>query len=220
MKNGVSPRTGPDERVQAHDHHDHDHGSGAWDDATAEWYVKHYGDHPTNRMTVELAELAPDDVVVDVGCGSGEAVREAASRVPHGRAIGVDPTPAMIRFAEALSASHEGHDRIQYLEGPAENLPLPGASATAVLAINSLHHWQDAEAGLAEVIRVLKPGGRLFVADEEPTPGQFGHTDGQLADPAFVVRTIEGAGFVDVALSKHAQGRVSMLMVAARKEAR
>ena len=49
---------------QGHDHHDH-----GFDDETAEWYVKNYGDHPTNRLTVELAELAPDDVVVDVGAG-------------------------------------------------------------------------------------------------------------------------------------------------------
>lgn len=115
-------------------------------------------------------------------------------------------------------ACFEGGDPvIQFLEGPAENLPLPNASATVVLAINSLHHWQDPEVALAEVINVLKPGGRLLVADEEPTPGRFGHADGQLADPAFVVRTIEGAGFVGVTLSKHRQSQVRLIMVAARK---
>ena len=88
-----------------------------------------------------------------------------------------------------------------------------------MLAIKSLHHWQDAKAGLAEVMRVLKPGGRLFVSDEEPVAGRFGHGGGQLADPAFVVRTIKEAGFVDATLSQHSEGEVSMLVLAARKQA-
>ena len=75
-------------------HHDHaaepGHSSGAWDDQTAEWYVEHYGDHATNRMAVEHAQLQRDDVVVDIGCGSGEAVREAAARLQSGRATGIE----------------------------------------------------------------------------------------------------------------------------------
>jgi ubiquinone/menaquinone biosynthesis C-methylase UbiE len=167
--------------------HEHGHGPNFFDDETAEWYVKNCGDHPTNRLTVELAELAPDDVVVDVGCGSGEAVREAALRVTCGRVIGVDPAPAMLRYARELSADHEGQARIEFREAPAEKLPVADAAATVVLAVNSLHHWQDADAGLAEVQRVLAPGGRLFVGDEEVGEGRFGHGEGKMADPAYVL---------------------------------
>ena len=202
----------------AHDHNDHEYGVGAWDDETAERYVEKWGEDPTNLMAVEYAQLEPDDVVVDIGCGSGTAVRETADRVLSGRVVGVDPTPAMIRFAEELSASHEGRNRMEYLEGSAEDLPLPDASATVALAINSLHHWVDPPVGLAETLRVLKPGGRLFVADEEHE-GRWGHPDGPLADPAAVERVVKEAGFVEISVSKHAKGDVKMLLLSARKKA-
>jgi SAM-dependent methyltransferase len=207
------------------EHHQHDdagksHGSGAWDDETAEWYVEHYGDHATNRIAVERAQLQPDDVVVDVGCGSGEAVREAAARLQGGRVTGVDPTPAMIRIARDLSASHAGRDRIQFLEGSAEDLPLPDASATVVMAINSLHHWQEPVTGLAETMRVLVPGGQLLIADEEPEKGCWGHGSGPMTDPAEVVRTVERAGFARVQISRHSEGEVTMNLLLARRPAR
>jgi SAM-dependent methyltransferase len=203
-------------------HHDHDdaeqhHGTGAWDDETAEWYVEHYGDHATNRMAVERTQLQPNDLVVDIGCGSGEAVREVATRLQEGRVTGVDPTPAMIRIARELSASHPKWDRIQYTEGSAEDLPLPAASATVAMAINSLHHWRDAGAGLTEVKRILVPGGRLLIADEEPAKGRWGHGSGPLTDPAVVVRTVERAGFVEVETSRHREGQVRMNLLSARR---
>ncbi len=197
------------------DHEQHDHG---FDDETAEWYVKNYGDHPTNRMTVELAEMAPDDVVVDIGCGSGEAVREAALRVTRGRVIGIDPAPAMLRFARELTADHERQARIEYHEAPAEKLPVPDSTATVVLAINSMHHWQEPDAGLAEVQRILKPGGRLFLGEEEVGRSKFGHGEGKMADPNYVLGLLEGAGFVDVTLRRHADSEVRMYLVAGRKE--
>ena len=209
-------------KADGHHHHDDtapSHGSGAWDDETAEWYVEHYGDHATNRMAVERAQLQPDDRVVDVGCGSGEAVREAAARLQEGQVTGVDPTPAMIRFARELSASHPGRDRIRYLEGSAEDIPLPDGSVTVALAINSLHHWQDAAAGLAEVKRILVPGGRLLIADEEPVKGRWGHGSGPLTDPAVVVRTVERAGFVEIETSRHTEGGVRMNLLSARRPA-
>ena len=109
------------------------------DDEAAEWYVKNYGDHPTNRWTVELARLQPNDVALDIGCGSGTAVREAAARLIGGRAIGVDPSPAMLRIATEQTVGHEGRERIEFLQGYAGHLPLVEASVTVVWAINSIH---------------------------------------------------------------------------------
>lgn len=153
------------------------------DDATAEWYVRNYGDDPTNHVTVAVAELKPGDVVLDVGCGSGAAVREAAARLSRGRAIGVDPSPAMLKIAVELSASHPERARMEFLEGDASHLPLAEDSVTVAWAINSLHHWADAARGLSEVRRVLVGQGRFLVTEDEHAGGKFGHVTGRSPTP-------------------------------------
>ncbi|NJK31276.1 MAG: class I SAM-dependent methyltransferase [Deltaproteobacteria bacterium] len=77
-----------------------------WTAETAEWYAKKYGEYPTNRLTVEHLELAPDAVVLDVGCGTAAALRHAATKVTTGSLIGVDPVPRMVEIAKERLASH------------------------------------------------------------------------------------------------------------------
>ena len=188
-----------------------------WTDETAAQYVEKYGKDPTNRMTVEAAGLAPDDVVVDVGCGGGEAVRVAAERVVRGAVIGVDPTPAMIRIATEQTRDHPDAARIRFLEGPAEKLPLESGSARVALAINSLHHWEDPDLGLREVMRVLAPGGRFFIGDEETEGGAWSHAEGELSDPVHLRLLVERHGFEVVRTSRHVDPETVLLLMEARK---
>ena len=188
-----------------------------WTDETAAQYFAKYGKDPTNRMTVEAAGLAPDDVVVDVGCGPGEAVRVAAERVVRGAVIGVDPTPAMIRIATEQTRDHPAAARIRFVEGPAEKLPLESGSARVVLAINSLHHWDDPGAGLPEVMRVLAPGGRFFIGDEEAEGGAWSHAEGELSDPVYLRRLVERHGFEVLRTSRHVDPETVLLLMEARK---
>lgn len=184
-------------------------GRPAWDDGTAEWYVKRYGEHATNRLAVEAAQLSADDVVVDVGCGSGAAVRAAAALVPEGRVLGVDPVSAMVRIARERTVGHEGAERIAFVEAPAEALPLDDASATVVLAVNSVHHWRDRTKGLSEVARALASGGRFVVCDDE---GPAGHP---AATPE-LVGGIEVVGLVDVSVERTSAGGDPTTLVVAR----
>ena len=206
--------------------HDAKHAAGhseeteVWDDETAEEYVAKWGKDPTNRMTVEAAGLRPEDVVVDVGCGSGEAVRIAAECVVRGRAIGVDPTPAMIRIAAEHTHDHPCVDRIQFIEGPAEKLPLESGSADVVLAINSLHHWAQPDVGLDEVWRILVPGGRLLIGDEETENGGWSHAEGDLSDPIKIRRLVESHGFESVCTSRHTDAEAVLLLMESAKPAR
>ena len=203
--------------------HDPKHATGqgeeteVWNDETAAQYVEKWGKDPTNRMTVEAAGLRPDDIVVDVGCGGGEAVRVAAERVVRGRVIGVDPTPAMIRIATEQSRDHPCAERIRFLEGPAEKLPLESGSASVVLAINSAHHWEDPDLGLQEVLRVLAPGGRFFIGDEETETGAWGHAECALADAETLRRTVERHGFEGVRTSRRVGAETVLLLLEARK---
>ncbi|MEZ4366724.1 MAG: class I SAM-dependent methyltransferase [Kofleriaceae bacterium] len=132
-----------------------------WDASTAEWYAARYGEYATNRLAADAIDVSADAVVVDVGCGTGAALRRIAPRVPDGTLIGIDPIPRMIEIArERAAADPHGH-RIEFRQAPAEHLPLEDACAHVVFAFDSIDHWRDQAAGLHEVRRVLGLSRRL-----------------------------------------------------------
>lgn len=166
------------------------------------------------RTVAQAAGLTADDRVVDVGCGPGAAVREA---VRHGAAAtGVDPSPESLAVARWMSA--RGHaDKATWLEGRAEDLPLPDGCATVVWAVSSAHHWADRSAGFAEARRVLRPGGRLLIAERLVKPGArglaaHGFTRTQ-ADQA--VAEMATAGFTGVHSEISRAGRRVLIIIAA-----
>jgi ubiquinone/menaquinone biosynthesis C-methylase UbiE len=200
------------------DHHTtHLSGRGVMDEATAEWYATNYGEDPTNEVTVECAALRRGDVVLDIGCGSGPAVRQAATMVVEGIAIGIDRSPSMLRIAARETAGHAHRARIALVEGDASELPVGDGSVTVAWAINSLHHWDRPMRGLREVHRVLSSQGRFLATEDEHGEGRFGHGDGPFSDAGFVMRALEEAGFEGVEMSKHIRDEVTILVIACRR---
>lgn len=109
--------------------------------------------------------LAPGERVVDVGCGAGIDTLIAARMVgEHGRVIGVDMTPAMLERARA-SARAIGATNVELREGYAEALPVDDGWAEVVISNGVMNLFPDKLAGLREMARVLRPGGRLQVGD-------------------------------------------------------
>lgn len=103
--------------------------------------------------------------VVDVGSGAGTDSLIAAGMVSaDGRVVGVDMTPAMVAKARA-SAEAMGLHNVEFREGLAESLPLPDEWADLVISNGVLNLFPDKLAGLREMARVLKPGGRLQIGD-------------------------------------------------------
>jgi len=141
-----------------------------WDTETAEWYAEKYGEYATNKLGIGTLKLEVDSTVIDIGCGTGCALRHASMQVSNGTLIGIDPIPRMIEIARKQTARHSAGDRITYLEGSAENLPVESASADIALAFDSYDHWQDQVKGLKEVRRVLKSNGRFVVVKDGGLP--------------------------------------------------
>jgi ubiquinone/menaquinone biosynthesis C-methylase UbiE len=105
-------------------------------------------------------DLQADDRLLDVGCGTGAAVRQAAPLVDH--AVGVDLSPAMIARARELAADLGD---VEFHEADSENLPFPDSAFTAALCTTSFHHYPDPRRAAREMARVLAPGGRLVIGD-------------------------------------------------------
>ncbi len=119
----------------------------------------------TSDLQLLPALLDPAVVVGDLGCGSG---RIAAAIAPYARSVvGVDSSPEMLDVARARLA---GFGNVELVEGRIEDLPLASGSLDLALVVHLLHHVADPSAALAEVARVLRPGGRLVIADVLPHP--------------------------------------------------
>jgi len=112
-----------------------------------------------------LGRIDPGSVVVDLGCGAGTDLLIAAQMTgPTGRAIGVDMTSSMLDQARS-SAREMGIDDVELHESLIESLPLDDASVDVVISNGVIDLVPDKDAVLDEIDRVLRPGGRLQVAD-------------------------------------------------------
>jgi ubiquinone/menaquinone biosynthesis C-methylase UbiE len=123
--------------------------------------------------TIDQALIKPGDSVLDVGCGTGEITLPAKTRAKNGNVYGIDPAPEMITVARK-KAARKGLE-IDFRVAVIESLPFPDASMDVVTSSLMMHHLpEDLKArGLAEIYRVLKPGGRLLIADFMRPTGSF-----------------------------------------------
>lgn len=126
--------------------------------------------------TIRLAAIQPGATVLDVGCGTGTlTLRAKAAAGIQGKVYGIDPAPEMIEVARQKAARQKLD--VQYQVGVIEALTFPDASFDVVLSSMMMHHLPDdlKRTGLAEIYRVLKPGGRLVIVDIQETTNRVQH---------------------------------------------
>jgi len=111
------------------------------------------------------AEIEPGETILDLGCGGGIDTVLAARRTgPSGRVIGLDFLPSMLERT-AAAAAEAGLENVQTLEGEIEAIPLPDASVDHVISNGVINLAPRKARVLAECLRVLRPGGKLTIAD-------------------------------------------------------
>jgi ubiquinone/menaquinone biosynthesis C-methylase UbiE len=119
------------------------------------------------QQIVSLAGVQPGDSVLDVGSSGGYLAKKlAAAAGPTGHVTGVDPSEAAIAYAQPRASS-----TMTFSVGVAQDLNLPDASFDVVTCTLAMHHIpaRKREAALREMYRVTKPGGRVLVADFDPS---------------------------------------------------
>ena len=133
------------------------------------WLGQFHRDLADRAVRIALAVAPTATRVLDVGSGTGYALRQLAAARPEAQELtGVDPAPGMIRVARESTeiggageadVVNEVDGRVRFVQGTAERLPLADASVDLVISTTSFDHWVDQGAGLAECARVLVPGG-------------------------------------------------------------
>lgn len=122
----------------------------------------------TNRnaaaWVVELLDIQPNDSALEVGFGPGVGIQLLARLAPEGYIAGLDSSGEMVAQAIARNWTNVAIGRVDLRHGFVERLPFEDSRFDKALAINTLQVWPDVTAGLAEMRRTLKPGGRIAVA--------------------------------------------------------
>jgi ubiquinone/menaquinone biosynthesis C-methylase UbiE len=118
---------------------------------------------PSLAVLVEMAAPEPADVVLDVATGTGNTALTLAPQVL--KVVGLDVASAMLDQARTR-AEAENARNVEFVSGSAEELPFPEEQFSLVVSRHAPHHFHHLDKFLREVRRVLKPGGRLVVADQ------------------------------------------------------
>lgn len=158
---GPSDRSGPPEALEI----DERFGAGLYGDDTDGLPAEAVAASLGCGNPLAVADLEPGERVLDLGSGGGIDVLLSARRVgPTGRAFGLDMTDEMLALARA-NAAKAGATNVEFLKGQIEAIPLPAGSIDVVISNCVINLSTDKSAVLAEMFRVLAPGGRIGISD-------------------------------------------------------
>ena len=179
-----------------------------------------------NEAVIDLVAPEPGERVVDIGAGMGPgtvlAARAGAS------VIAVEPTPFMRIIVSVRRWFLRSRDIVTVVDGAAEQIPAEDNSVDAVWAVNTMHHWVDTERAVVEIARVMRPGGRVVLIDEDfadpehPDFERFGagddaeHHGFTMVDASRMGYLLEASGLIYVDAGKRTLAGYPVLAVTGR----
>jgi ubiquinone/menaquinone biosynthesis C-methylase UbiE len=181
-----------------------------------------------NDEVIALVAPVAGETGADIGAGMGAGLR--AGTGGGAKVVAVEPTPFMRRVLTMRRLGRRDRDRIEVVDGTAERIPVSDGSIDALWAVNTMHHWSDPTTAVGEIARVLRPGGRVALADElfddptHPEHDRFGsegveHHGFTMVDGDEMAKLLTDAGFVDVEAGRRVlDDRPAVVMTASAHE--
>jgi arsenite methyltransferase len=171
---------------------------------------------PFTALATEKLELSPSDQVLEIGFAHGDLSARIARVTREGAVAGVDPSADMVAFAAKRHRALVRSGRLSFREGTVSKIPFEDAHFDRAVGLNTVYFWPDVPSDLAEIRRVMKPGGRLLIGFRVARPKDSNEPyvarNGGASRPS--KRTIEQlrseceqAGFVDATAVTKAFGR-------------
>lgn len=172
-----------------------------WPGALAGWVMAHrYSNRHRNAWVVDLLGIAPDDRVLEIGCGPGIALAAVAARLKAGFVIGIDHSEVMIDQAGRRNLGAVRDGRIRLENRSMNDLPAVEGGFTKVMAVNVFQYLPDLDAGCAALAGVMAPGGVLAIA-YQPRLRKATHDDAAAFGDHLAV-SFSHAGFVDISMEE------------------
>ena len=169
-----------------------------------------------NRATVDALPLTTTSRVLDIGFGGGVSLEPLLQRCANGLVAGSEVSPEMIQRAKKIWAKQVGDGKLDLREAGAEKLPWQDDSFDFVMTVNTMYFWPDVLTGLAEIKRVLAPGGK-FVTSCVPrnmlASLGFGDMGYRTEEPEHYAELMKQAGFEGVEVIPSNDMKKSKLLV-------
>jgi SAM-dependent methyltransferase len=161
-----------------------------------------------HRAVVDKLSLTQGDVVLEIGFGPGTAIQLASRQASM--VAGIDVSPVMVRQAHRRNRFAVLSGRVELSCASAQSIPYPDERFSVVFEVNSLHHWEDPDAGIREVYRVLKPGGRFLAVL------RAGHGESLSCEIEKVSGLLRQQGFKSIRTEEHSLGHGGVFVQALR----
>lgn len=161
--------------------------------------------HAANLVALDMLNLVSADRVLEVGFGHGRTLAAAAEIVTRGRLAGVDPSRVMMGVARRRNAAALRSGKMDLHLGTSERLPFDAGAFNKVYAVHTIYFWAEPARDLAEMRRVLAPGGRLLLgfrsSEDAGFVRDFPPEIYHIRSAAEVEDAVRRAGFSDVRLT-------------------
>lgn len=160
-----------------------------------------------------------DDVILDVGCGGGRTVNFLAKMAGDGKVHGIDYSEDMVNLARDVNQSCILEGKVNIHQGSVSDLPFKDESFNLVTAFETTYFWPNIADDLKEILRILKPGGLLLVANEAFNDSKYNkknsymtkHYNMQIYTPSEYMQFFTAAGYVKVEIHTERPGSISVI---------